>query len=87
MATFRFRATVVGADLLDATALDALHGSGCDDATVATCDGIQSVDFDREASTFGEAVGSAVRAIESAVPGARVTRVQRDDGRSLSVAP
>lgn len=87
MPTFQFRLTVTGTDLLDASALDALHDSACSDGTVASCDGIQSVDFDREASTFGDAVGSAVRAIESSVPGAQVVRVQRDDGRSLSVAP
>jgi hypothetical protein len=34
--------------------------------------------FDRRADEFAEAVSSAIKAVESSVPGARVVEVHRD---------
>ena len=38
----------------------------------------ETAEFDREAMEFAEAVASAIRAVESAVPGARVVEVHRE---------
>jgi hypothetical protein len=45
---------------------DTLHEAGCDDAGVGSCEGILSVDFDREAESLGDAIGSAVKNVEQA---------------------
>ena len=45
---------------------------------------MQYADFAREARSFGDAVGTAIVAIENTVPGAMVVRVEPDDLISLS---
>jgi hypothetical protein len=75
---FAFTLTVEGADLLSGDAVDALFVAGCDDATFGISNDVQTADFDREAPDFAEAVASAIRAVEGAVPGARVVEVRRD---------
>ena len=57
MATFHFTLIVNGPDLQDDSHIDALFEAGCDDATVGNSDGVQYVDFDREASNFDQAGG------------------------------
>jgi hypothetical protein len=47
-------------------------------ATFGVSEGVQTAEFDREAIEFAEAVASAIRAVESAVPGARVVEVHRE---------
>lgn len=78
MTQFSFTLTVDGADLLAEAAQEALFEAGCDDATFGTTDGVQTAEFDREAVDFAEAVASAIKAIESAVPGARVLSAHRE---------
>jgi hypothetical protein len=39
---------------------------------------VQTGEFDRQAVDFAEAVASAIKAVESAVPGARVVEVHRE---------
>jgi hypothetical protein len=54
--------------------------SGPPDADVlyeAGCAGVQRAVFDREAASFAAAVASAITAIESSIPGARVTAAGR----------
>ena len=77
MTLFGFTVTVEGVDVTTDAAQDALYNAGCADATVGVVGDVQTVDFDREAATFGDAVGSAIRSIESAVPSIRVTDVMR----------
>lgn len=76
--TFRFTVPIEAADITSAAAVDALFEAGCGDATLGTCGGIQTASFDRVADEFSGAVRTAIRAIESAVPGARVIRIDRD---------
>lgn len=78
MTQFSFTVTVEGADVMTEAAQEALFEAGCDDATFGVSDGVQTAEFDREAADFGEAVASAINAIEAAVPGARVTDVHRE---------
>jgi hypothetical protein len=54
---------------------DALYGSGCDDAGIETGPQGTFISFDREAASLAEAIVSAVRDVESAVPGVRVRGV------------
>lgn len=61
--------------------LDALFAAGCDDGTFAgpASDGTYIADFDREASSFGMAVVSAVRALRQVLPDFHLLRVEPDD--------
>ncbi len=83
MSVFSFTITIEGADVMTDEALNALFEAGCDDATFGVSNGMQTADFDREATDFSDAVASAIRAIESTVTGARVVEVYREH----SVAP
>lgn len=77
MHTYRFTVTVDGIDVMAAAAQDALYEAGCSDATIGVVDGVQTIDFDRHAPTFGDAVGSAIRSIENGVAGTLVVAVHR----------
>jgi hypothetical protein len=72
-----FAVYVAGIDL-SSRYEDALYENGCDDATVIVRDGVLHLDFDREAPSFSDAVGSAMHDVEKA--GGRVLRVERIDG-------
>jgi hypothetical protein len=75
---FSLTLTIEGADVLTDDALGALYEAGCSDATFGVSNDVQTADFDREAAAFADAVASAIKAIESAVPGARVVDIHRD---------
>ena len=45
---------------------DAIFAAGCHDATPSSCNGIVSVDFDREAESLGDAIGSAIKDVAAA---------------------
>ena len=79
MSTHQFTLIVDGADLQDESVVNSLFESGCDDALVGSTDGIQFIDFDREATSWDEAVRSAVADVER-VDGVQVIRV--NEGRS-----
>lgn len=64
MPTQRFTLIVEGADLQSEALINELFEAGCDDATFGRSDGVQYVDFDREATSLGEATLSAVRDLE-----------------------
>ena len=51
---------VDGPNLQDDVLIDAVFEAGCDDAAIARIDGIQHVDFDREAASLDHAILSAV---------------------------
>ncbi|MXZ84623.1 MAG: hypothetical protein F4Z02_03070 [Acidimicrobiia bacterium] len=65
MQRFTFTLTVEGRDLQAGEVVDALFDAGCDDALVGSSEGVQFLDFDREAGSLGEAVLSAVADVES----------------------
>lgn len=64
--------------------LDSLFEAGCDDALFGRTAGVAYADFVREATTFPEAVMSAIRAIEQAIPRVRISRVEPDDYVTLT---
>ncbi len=74
MPTQRFTLIVEGPDLQAEPLIDELFEAGCDDATIGRSDGVQYVDFDREAATLGAAILSAVRDLDQ-FEGVRVTGI------------
>ena len=68
-----------GADLQTQPSIDAVFEAGCGDSTVGRSEGIQYVDFDREAPSLGEAIQSAIRDL-SRVEGVRIARVIHPSG-------
>jgi hypothetical protein len=76
---YSFTLTLTGPDLMTDAILDALYEGGCDDATFVTRDGVSYAAFDREAQSFADAVGSAIRDVEAAVPSIKVVRIERED--------
>lgn len=79
MSTHQFTLIVEGPDLQEPASVEALYEAGCDDATVGRIGGVQYLDFDREAPSFGDAVTSAFRDVESAVPGTLVLQLESED--------
>jgi hypothetical protein len=69
---------VIEGDLTDEEVARVLFEAGCDDATFGVIDGLGYGEFIREASSFSDAVLSAVHQVES-VPSLRVRRVEPDD--------
>lgn len=84
MSVFRLTLTIEGADVTTQAAQDALFEAGCDDATFSVVDGVQLAEFDRDAAGFADAVGDAIRVVESTVPGARVVEIRRESGVAAS---
>jgi hypothetical protein len=83
--TFTFTLVFSGANELTEDIANALYEAGCDDAGVGSCDGVLTVDFDRDAESLGDAIGSAIKAVERA--GFTVARVEvaRDRGQGSQV--
>ena len=74
MTTYQFTLIVEGPDLQAGHLVDALYEAGCDDALVGSADGVQYLDFDREASSMEEAILSAVADVER-LDGVQVARI------------
>ncbi len=74
MPTHHFTLIVDGADLQDESVIDRLFEAGCDDALVGSVDGVQFIDFDRDAASLDVAVLSAVADVEQ-VGGFQVVRL------------
>jgi len=53
---------------------EALVEAGCDDGSSKSCEGVVSIDFDREADSLEQAIRSAVADVQKA--GYRVARVE-----------
>ena len=74
MKTYSFTLIVEGPDLQDDDLIDRVYEAGCDDAVVGSSQGVQFLDFDREAQSLDAAILSAIRDIES-VAGVSVVRI------------
>ena len=83
MSTYQFVLIVEGPDLQSEATFSALFESGCDDALVGRTDGVQYLDFDREAPSPEVAILSAIADVER-VPGVEVIRLA--DGGLASMA-
>lgn len=85
MKAYDFVLILEGPDILSEDALNALFAAGCDDATFGSRDGLFFGDFDREAASFSIAVSTAIKQVESAIPGLVVRRIEPDDLVTASV--
>lgn len=74
MSSYQFTLIVEGPDLQSDAAMDVLFENGCDDALVGRTDGIQYLDFDREAPSPETAILSAIADLER-LPGVEVIRL------------
>lgn len=74
--SYAFTIVLAGVDELSDAMIDAIYVAGCDDAGVGSCEGLVTVDFDREAESLGDAIGSAVKDVAKA--GLAVARVEVD---------
>ncbi len=59
--------------------VDALHETGCNEATISRQAGRIAMDFDRTAPTLKDAILGAIRDVRSAGVGARVVQVEGAD--------
>jgi hypothetical protein len=75
---FSFTLKLAGANELTPAAADALYEAGCDDASVWSEGSTMYLDFHREASSLGDAIGSAVKNVEAV--GYAVVRVEVGGG-------
>src|SRR5436190_15813608 len=64
---------------------DELFAAGCDDATLASCDGVVWVHFDREAASPEDAIRSAVEQIK--IAGISLSKVELDVDAAWSLGP
>ena len=55
---------------------DPLFEAGCDDALVCTSEGLLTLDFDRKAASFREALISAIAAVEECKLPVQLIRVE-----------
>ena len=74
MPIHHFTLIVDGPDLQDDTLIDAVFEAGCDDAAISRTDGVQYVDFDREAASLDQAILTAVTDLER-IDGVDVVRI------------
>lgn len=74
MTNHHFTLIVEGPDLQSEDVFDALFEAGCDDALVGRSNGVQYLDFDRDAATLQDAILTAVADVEK-VEGVEVVRL------------
>jgi hypothetical protein len=87
--THSFEVVLEGVDFesFERNDADALYEAGCGDSLPCLDGPLAKVVFDREAASFAAAVASAVLAIESALPHARIIRVERVEDVAEAVLP
>jgi hypothetical protein len=64
--THAFRLTLTGVSEITDAMTAGLYEAGCDDAGIGSCDGVVTIDFEREADSLGDAIAAAVKAVEQA---------------------
>jgi hypothetical protein len=71
---YEFTLTLAGVDELTVELEDALFEAGCNDTLLHSTGRVVFLDFGREAESLGDAISSAVKAVEKA--GYKVARVE-----------
>jgi hypothetical protein len=66
VSTFHFTVILEGLNDISEELTNRLFEAGCDDTLLRCCDGVVYLDFDRDATSLADAVGSAVRDITAA---------------------
>jgi hypothetical protein len=80
--TYSFIITVAGTYELTDDIANALYEAGCDDGGGGTCDGVLTIEFDREAESLGDAIGSAIKNVQAAGYAVARVDVETEGGRS-----
>ncbi|HET6883923.1 MAG TPA: hypothetical protein VFI31_27460 [Pirellulales bacterium] len=78
VATFAFTIILDGLDDINEDLANRLFEAGCDDAMLGCCDGVVSLEFDRDSDSLGEAVKTALRDIQAA--GCSPAEIRFSDG-------
>jgi hypothetical protein len=84
MTKYEFTLILKGPIELTDEIADELFESGCDDGTPGICNGVFSIDFNRDADTLEEAIRSAVACVKSA--GHEVERAEIESEAMLQTA-
>jgi hypothetical protein len=84
MTTHTFTLILGDSPRIDEEIARRLFDAGCDDALPGVRHGVSLVEFDREASSFREAVVSAIEDVKKADCGLRVSRIEPDDLVSMA---
>jgi hypothetical protein len=74
LTTYNFEVTLADERVATEELAGALFAAGCDDASVSSCNGVVTVEFDREAPTLRDALDSAAADIEQAGYRVRTTK-------------
>jgi hypothetical protein len=74
--TYSFTLFYTGADELTQGLCDSLFEAGCDDALLGLVDDVITLDFDREADSYQEALQSAIRNVDESGTGLKLVRVE-----------
>jgi hypothetical protein len=78
--TFAFTVVLDGLDDINEELANRLYEAGCNDALLRCCNGVVYLDFDREAGSLADALGSAVRDIVAAgCSPAQISMSREDD--------
>ncbi len=77
--THTFTLVLGGPDPTAPENIDRFFEAGCDDALFFVRDGLHFAEFEREAPTYLDALKTAICAIEGAVPGLLVNRVEPEE--------
>lgn len=80
--TFSFTLSLATVTELTVEMADAQFEAGCDDSTPSSREGVVSVDFDREAESLGDTIGSAIKDVMRA--GFAVARVDVEQQRGTN---
>lgn len=73
--TYSFTLILSGFTEINEAIEESLYKCGCDDALLSTCDGQASLNFDREAGSWVEAIRSAIADVEKNQLGIKVVQV------------
>lgn len=73
---YHFTLVLSGFDTITIDLEDALYEAGCDDALINSRNGVIYLDFDRERTSFEEAVLSAIHNVFSARINAKITSIE-----------
>ncbi len=79
MDTYTFTLVMEGSPRIDEAMAEKLFESGCDDALIGGRYGVDTIEFDREADSFYDAVMSAKMDVEHADERLRVCRIEPSD--------
>src|SRR5262245_43630935 len=84
MKRHKFTLILAGVAEITPEVANALYEATDGDIELNLCDGIASLEFDRQAPSLREAITSAIRAVEGAGVGVRVVRVESEVANTIA---